>query len=378
MSSLLLDMARIIREEREARGLSNAQLAERANVRLERLEALEAGKPGLGTVDLDRLADVLELDAIELADGRRVQGISAAIFLRQGSTGYQDFNPNDADIFVNALAQGKALFSLCTQGNVTKFSREEVRKGPDHAPAKQGHELAQHVRSKLELELEPLGDMRELLEEHFGIAVIQASLASKRLPAACARDTDRRGAAVILNANDQERQTNPLVDRVHLAHELCHILFDPMGDGVQLVMEVEGKEDLFEQRARAFAAELLVPSSSFAELLEGKDMGTNAGARQAAIRIRERFKVPWEVTVQQLVNHKKLSEARAEELLDAGPGNYFKPATKLPAPGQPSLGLCKALENALTEGDVTEGQVRSLLGLYPGQPFPWEAHGTTS
>ena len=34
-------------------------------------------------------------------------------------------------------------------------------------------------------------------------------------------------------------------------------------------------------------------------------MGTNAGALQAAIRIREQFKVPWEVTVQQLVNHKK-------------------------------------------------------------------------
>ena len=54
---------------------------------------------------------------------------------------------------------------------------------------------------------------------------------------------------------------------MHLAHELCHLLFDPKESGVQIVLETEGKEDLFEQRARAFSAELLVPSMSLSQLL---------------------------------------------------------------------------------------------------------------
>lgn len=381
MGTVLTEIARIVRDERVARGLSAVELASLANVRPERLEALEQGKPSVSTVDLDRLADTLELDPVALADGHRVEGISPAVFLRQASAGYQDFHPDDARVFARALAQGKVLFSLRDEeakANLASFGTVEVVEGPDNATAKQGYDLAQRVRASLGRDNEPLEDMRALLEDQFGIAVVQAPLATKRLPAAAARCAGRQGAVVVLNANDEERQRNPLLDRVHLAHELCHILFDPKDTGVQLVIETEGKEDLLEQRARAFAAEFLVPSDSFAELLQGKDLATNAGARQAAIRIRERFRVPWEVTIRQLENHERVTKARAEELLAGGPGFYPRLVTKLPSAGQPSLGLCKALEHALDEAIITEGQARSLLNLAPGEPFPWERHGSAA
>jgi Zn-dependent peptidase ImmA (M78 family)/transcriptional regulator with XRE-family HTH domain len=380
MTTLLEDIARIVRQERAARGISLAQLASAVNVRAERLEALEQGRPSVEISELDRLAGELGLDPVALADGQRVEGASAAVFLRHRSS-FQDFNPADADVFAWALSQGKALFSLSSEdvkARVARLAPEEVRKGPDHAPAKHGHELARRVRDLLGSPMDPLGDMRAFLEEQFGIAVLQASLATTTLPAAATRAMGQQGAAVVLNASDEDRRKNPLLDRVHLAHELCHILFDPKENGVQLVLEVEGLEDLHEQRARAFAAELLVPSAALPEALQGRRLVTNASARQAAIRIRELFQVPWELTIQQLRNHDWLAEGLADELLEGGPGAYQKRSTSLPAPRKPSLGLCAALERALDEAIVTEGEVRVLLGCALGEPLPWEARGSAT
>src|SRR5689334_13400349 len=98
MGTLFEDVARIVRDERKARGFSLAELASSAKVHAERLEALELGKPGISAMDLDRLAEVFGLDPVALADGQRVEGVSPAVFLRHTSN-FQDFNPGDAEIF---------------------------------------------------------------------------------------------------------------------------------------------------------------------------------------------------------------------------------------------------------------------------------------
>ena len=57
------------------------------------------------------------------------------------------------------------------------------------------------------------------------------------------------------------RRTNAVLARVYLAHELCHVLFDPSDGGLHIVLDVGSDRDVqaAEQRARAFAAELLLP-----------------------------------------------------------------------------------------------------------------------
>jgi hypothetical protein len=196
MGTLLEDVARIVRDERNARGFSLAELASSAKVHKERLEALEQGNPG------------------------------------------------DAEIFAWTFTQGKALFSLSgevVKARLAQLAIEEVLEGPDNAPAQQGYALARRVRGVLGCQSEPLEDMRALLEDEFGIAVLLSPLATKRLPAVSARSAARQGAAVVLNASDEDRHKNPLLDRVHLAHELCHILFDPKESGVQLVTKTRSE-----------------------------------------------------------------------------------------------------------------------------------------
>lgn len=378
MGTLFEDVGRIVRDERAARRLNLAALADAAHVSPKHLECLERGQAGVTMTELDRLAEQLDLEPTALAEGVRREAISPAVFLRHASE-FQDFRPEDAEALAYALRQGRALLSLSgddVRQRVDALDPVEVVAGPrPNAAAKQGYELARRVRERMRLPVEPLTDMRSVLEDSFGIAVLQAALVTPRLPAASVRCPDREGAAVILNARDELRQANPLLDRVHLAHELCHLLFDPKTSGLQIVLDVYGVEDLYEQRARAFAAELLVPMMGLQELLRGEDLRSNAGARVAAIRAREKFGVPWEMTIHHLENCDLIDGALAVNLLEGGAGAYAKPRTKLPEPGEPSIGLCRALEQAVSEANVTEGQARTLLGRAPGQPLPWEGHG---
>lgn len=71
---------------------------------------------------------------------------------------------------------------------------------------------------------------------------------------------DEHGAAIVLNARLSQR---PMLWRRSIAHELCHILFDPRDH--QAIVDVliegdsegpvpEGQRKNREQRARAFAA----------------------------------------------------------------------------------------------------------------------------
>lgn len=378
METLLHQVGRIIRDERSSRRLTVAELAEAARIPVLRLEALESGHPGVTMSEVDRLAEALDLDPAALANGERLEVVSPAVFLRHAAE-FQDLRAEDAGTFARALEQGRALWFLADeQVKARVMAIEPVQVVEDSRPnaaARQGYELARRVRQVLLQPVEPMGDMRSLLEDEFGIAVVQAPLVTTRLPAASVRCAQRDGGAVILDASDEHRRVNPLLDRVHLAHELCHLLFDPKESGIQIVLETEGKEDLFEQRARAFAAELLVPSTALSELLRHEELRTNGGARLAAIRVRETFLVPWELTVHHLENHEWITGRMAEELLAGGPGAYAKPRTRLPAPGEPSIGLCLALERAVMDAVATEGQVRALLGTAPGQAFPWESHG---
>jgi Zn-dependent peptidase ImmA (M78 family) len=134
---------------------------------------------------------------------------------------------------------------------------EDVLAGvADEKPAEQGHKLAIWLRSQLGLGTKPLlvADILKSLR----VTARAFSLAASHIDAISFWGK-RHGPAVLVNKLGTHAQTRPGANAT-LAHELCHLIADrnnalPFG-------EVFTRASLpVESRARAFAAELLVPST---------------------------------------------------------------------------------------------------------------------
>jgi len=98
------------------------------------------------------------------------------------------------------------------------------------------------------------------------------------------RDVPRQGAA-----------------RVTVAHELCHLLVD-RGQALGAVDILNGQMPLaVEQRARAFAAELMLPSEAAAQVwVASKPQITKHGVASVLKRLTQRFGVTTSIAAWQL------------------------------------------------------------------------------
>ena len=125
----------------------------------------------------------------------------------------------------------------------------------------------------------------------FNVPVLAVPLATWTLQAAAVRAAATTAAAVVLNlaVRGGPKPGSPqawLVDRVSICHELCHILFDePRGGPVDVVLDDEPRDGqekpASEQRAGAFAAEMLIPLFGLREIFgqEGGQTDTPAKTR---------------------------------------------------------------------------------------------------
>ncbi|MEO5731169.1 MAG: ImmA/IrrE family metallo-endopeptidase [Byssovorax sp.] len=368
----------IVRTVREREICSLEDLAHRSGVSLSVLMALEGGRPGITTTQLDDVAGVLSLDPIALLNGREVPKPVPSVFLRH--TPMQDFDDRDALVLDAALEQGRSLANLRSALGEPAFAlqagifvQRAAAADRSEAPAQDGYRLARVVRQWLGNVAEPLGDMGRLLEEQFGIAVLVRSLASSRVTATGIRAAGC--AAVVLSARDPHRARNPLLARVHLAHELCHVLFDPSPGGLHIVVEgADGKDITAEQRARAFAAELLLPQDGLTRLLEAShDKGAQSAARDLVTRARSMFGTPHEIAANHLCNL-QLIDRGLREWLEAEKTTFAgqPPETTLPAPDDPSRLVAEEVARAHREGMLTDGEARSILQMDRLAPLPWD------
>lgn len=372
-------IAGAVREARSRRGLTLAKLADMAQLSPKRLAALEAGEPGLRLSELDRVAEALELDRDALAVGRVVSRPSASTFFRQSA--WQDYHPDDAVLLDRVMDQARDLravhaLAAGTPGGLrARFHPEPVLGREPAEAAREGHELAVKVRSAMKSPLIPLTDLSSRLESRFDVTVWVLSLHTK-VPALSLLDGDRGAAVIVLNANDRARAQNPLLDRVHLAHELCHLLFDETEPGrLHLAMEVEGDDELAECRARGFAAEFLMPRAGLQKLF-GR-VSVTQSERVALDRIeraRAHFGTPWEITAWQLGNRgfvqKKLAAKLVQHARGESPSGFV---TRLPASGENPARLVDAVRRAWEREALTDGGARKALGLPLGAPLPFEA-----
>jgi Zn-dependent peptidase ImmA (M78 family) len=366
---MIARVGHIITARRQARGLDVAALAEGAGVSVDHLRQLEAGQAGISTVGLEKLAGFLELDLAALRRGEQRDAAEPSVFLRHHDS--PDFHPSDWPVLDGALHQGRSLQALGRLlGHVPILAARGAAYGP--SPAREGYALARELRTALKLGGESIGDLRALAEEQLQVAVVVRALSSVKVTALSVRADD--GATIVLNELDPDRQKNPMLARVHIAHELCHLLYDPSDGGLHLVVDLAlDRRDLAaEQRARGFAAELLLPEQGLKALLGPPGATTSRDEAQRRVReARRAFGTPHEIAVNHLTNLGFIDGALREGLL-------LKAAavptveTSLPAPGAPSRRVRALIEQAHSLGLVTDGQARDVLGLDFSAPLPWE------
>ena len=376
---LLSKIVAAVHEARIASQLSAEDLAKAAEVPRAVLQSFESGQLGLTTTQLQRLAEALSIDFGALLQGHAEQRPVPSVFLKH--TAYLDFDDRDSPALDQALAQGAALGGLRrllgeADGPLGSGAFEQQGVAGDHgaSAALDGYRCARVVRQWLNIGPSQFGDLREILEERFCIAVVVQPLASGRITAVSIRAGAT--AAVVLNSRDSNRIRNPLVDRVSLAHELCHILFDPSPGGIHLVLDGDSsqKGSLAEQRARAFAAELLLPTDGLTALLGAPvRQSVLELARSLVQRSRSHFGTPHEIAANHLCNQ-GFADKSIREWLEVARSMFEGPPPPMtaPQPGDPSLQLQALTQRAYREGLLMDSEARGLLGLDPLTPLPWD------
>ncbi len=382
-STMLDRIAQAVRVARTKRALSLEALAKSAGVPSEVLVALEEGRRGVTLSQLGHLATALEVDDDALLDGVVRDRPRASVFFRQGT--WQDYRHQDDEVFERVMEQARACVALRDMLPPTHGLRLRKRgiepqavgaKTPVEA-AREGYALARSVREALGRTSDCLLDLRSILEKLFDVPVWVASLASP-VPAVSLVDGDRVAVAVVLNANDRTRQDNPLVDRVHLAHELCHVLFDESEPGrIHLVLEHarDNSGDLVEARARGFAAELLLPRRGLQGLLgEPGRVTSELRAMELIQKARGHFVTPWEIAAHHLGNLHFIEKRLADELARRGGNAGASPdaGLSLPPVDAPPIVLLERVKRAWDDALITDGQAREALSLGPGEPLPFQ------
>jgi Zn-dependent peptidase ImmA (M78 family) len=234
-------------------------------------------------------------------------------------------------------------------------------------PFAQGYDLAQQVRQALGIPVEPLASMSLLAEEEFGVPVLAGELQAANLLALTAKERDTNLAAIIVNGR---RHTNRRVD---IAHELGHVLFDAAETDIDYWLDLENDHETetskAEQRANAFAAELLIPRKGLVETFgpaheRGRERYSLAASRDLARRVAEHFHTPPELTTNHLVNHMYI----ADELRDAVRTELSIPPWR--PPGKRPQMLHRRLAEALQAGLITQIRALELLGLSARDTLP--------
>ena len=178
-------------------------------------------------------------------------------------------------------------------------------------PFEQGYWLADWLRGALSLAPDEPAQPAELLKQ-WGVTVDPISLPQCALEAIAAWGP-RHGPVILLNqtANQQPEQVKPASlyrERSTLAHEICHLLIDR--ERALPVAEVlgGGAPEYAEKRARAFAAEFLLPRKSAAAVIR------SAATLPAAIeKVQQQFQVGRELTAWQVTNSSAFAALSPEE-----------------------------------------------------------------
>jgi Zn-dependent peptidase ImmA (M78 family) len=257
-----------LRERRTQLNLTVRSVSAACQLAPEVIEALEASRRR-PVREYERVARVLGLDERMLSFRWDPSGNSGvAVRLRE----LHDSKPALSGPVVLSLAEAAwvAMTQVRLEAALAPSPGVRFAVEPFYGNARQpayriGYALADQLRETLGLGVRPIESMRDLLERELQIPVIQADLGN--WIAGATIETEGRRAIVV---NLTGRNQNAFMRRSTLAHELCHILFDPqqqlhdlrVDEYADLEKRADQLTDPVEQRANAFAVQLLAPQDA--------------------------------------------------------------------------------------------------------------------
>ena len=276
-------MEPVLRQRLEELGLQPSAVARETGLKGQIVERAERQRDDNRIGDLERIGFILGLDELQLGY-RPTSPADDELAVRLKTlrppqpSGARRLNPRAVLSFAHAAsvirAQHRMQRWLGLKGR--RFEPSNYYGAPGSSPAyKVGYDLAEHARRTLSLGDEPVDSMRHLVETKLGIPVIQTELPEDIAGATIAVDDPEHGEVRGIVLNTIEANENVWVRRATLAHELGHLLFDPIQrlDRVRVDTyqsnEVDPQiaaTDYVEQRANAFAIAFLAPMDAVRDM----------------------------------------------------------------------------------------------------------------
>ena len=345
----------ILAGARLAKGYSLEAFAARIRVPVAQWQEFESGSPSVSTAAVTRAALALGIDP-----DRIDQASTADPALAFNYSGVPDFFHADVAEIRGRLARaGTYRFVLDLLSRRGRLDDQEPQ--PASVPAYvQGYALARAVRAALGEPIDPLLDLKAILEREAGVVVSTHRFIAKSVRGVTAKEPAARAAAVVVAwpATVHDR----LLRRVDLAHELAHVLFDAATAPTDIWIDTEeAPATLIEQRARAFAAELLLPLSAIEAQLGPKPATELSayGARSTAEVLMRVYRATPDIIANHLTNHGYLARGDRESLAAM--------LTELPvAPCTEDFrtdALFTAVREAVEKNLMSQARALELLGL---------------
>lgn len=279
-------LARFVQGSAEPRAGQALDLWQRRNERLrDKVVALRSGlDPQLRGQLVDGQSDLqyweldpeqLEADTEILAAARMSAGVVGVDIQRE---------------ILQRLRRVKRLSTPTLDALSARLTEEFSETG---RPFKQGYWLAGWLRSELKLVADEPVEPSELLAD-WGVAIETLLLPDCVLDAIAAWG-QRHGPVILVNKARNTRASHEHGERSTLAHEICHLLMDRQRS--LPVAEVLGGRapEYAEKRARAFAAELLLPREvAAAKVSEATDLPTAIERMQREYRVSKEL-IMWQI-----------------------------------------------------------------------------------
>jgi transcriptional regulator with XRE-family HTH domain len=310
-------LGRTLRSLRILAGLSPDEVAQRTALSVAAIRDAERGRE-VSAIILGALSELYGVDPAQLSESK-VAGLdaSASLFLFSGDVA--DLSFADLPQAAWALDRARAHAQTAEGRAGIKLRLERTPSAPTgpkpRDAAIQGHRLARDLRAAIPLGADPVDDFGDVLRR-LGIVATSAPLTNGLLRAIAVLDVDRAAAAMVVNT---ARETSPWGARVAIAHEICHLVYDPVGPDTCL-LALDGPtdatcQDLRECRARGFAAEFLLPEQGLRNAFGvASRLSSREDARALVERARTMFSTPWEITVNHLHNLGFIDRAPWSEL----------------------------------------------------------------
>lgn len=282
---------------REQAGLSQGSLAELVGLTQSAISRIEAGERSIDSLELARLADVLDVSVLDLLE-------SSPLAHELRIAARADVPESAAlDRALNRVVDLVRLEQLVTTAPQAKPTIDLPR-FTNRDPVVQGVRLAEWIRKSWKLDDDPMpGNFESIVEDLSGLAIALEPL-GEQVAGLCAC-ADHMAIALVDSSVPFGRQ------RFTVAHELCHFL---VRDNDKLIVDEQltGKSNI-ERRANAFAAHFLMPKKSVRRYLRNREPD-----EEVAIELAYTFGVSLQALLWHLFNLGLLSERKRKRIEKMG------------------------------------------------------------